>query len=371
MLSRREVIGAAALAAFPGVAMAEHTPVVIPLQRRGDSIWVEATINGIGPLRVVVGHLSDAGVVSPELVARCRLHELGDVIVGPGDKDTKLYRAEVLSLAGALDIRKANFVALPNDQGWPDASCTLNHMHGSFGYDFEKNTLTYLRDRPSLTGYESLEIGLRGQDRLRPDSNARVVVLLDGEPASLDVGPESSPGIVLHGAYVKERGLWDWGGRRLPGTDQNLVGKRTQSRTIRMKSLEVGRTTIDGPVVKLGEPRDRERAYPVDGCIGFEVARRFGLWICRDPTIIAVRPNAHVSEPFNYDRSGFDVIAEHGVRRVASLLPGGPADKAGLRVDDVLDGPLDPALDGSSSGPPDSTIVVRINRNGVVQSREV
>ncbi len=374
-MSRRDALTALGALAIPEVAAGAEPSVVMPMHREADRFWMEGQLNGVGPLELLVGFLGDAGQITQELAERCKLNKLFDVeIEKKGQTEASLYRARVLKLGNVLDIAAALFVGVPNPRGWPDAAINLNFVRGSFGFDFDRDTLTFLHRQPSLAGFEPLEMGRRRENRLRPDANIRIVVQVDGSPATLSVAPECGPGLQLYSDYVRKRRLWDRGGGFITSTTQETFGQSVVDRLVRLDALEVGETKIERPIARVSDPNAGEGIAGSDGYIGLEMLRRFNFWICREPTVVAFRPNAHLHDPINYDRSGYDTATEGGVRRIVATLAGGPAEKAGLRVGDVIDESREAARRAASPdnfGAPGSGLEVRVLRDGLAQTHDL
>jgi C-terminal processing protease CtpA/Prc len=47
-------------------------------------------------------------------------------------------------------------------------------------------------------------------------------------------------------------------------------------------------------------------------------------------------PNSHYHDQFDYSYTGLSIYWEDGIIRIGDIMPGSPAEKAGLRADDIL-----------------------------------
>ena len=78
-------------------------------------------------------------------------------------------------------------------------------------------------------------------------------------------------------------------------------------------------------------------SYPyVGGLIGNDLLRRFNLIINYPQREIHLLPNNHFFDPFDYAYSGMATYFLDGKIYIEDIVPGSPAEKAGLKINDVL-----------------------------------
>ncbi len=79
-------------------------------------------------------------------------------------------------------------------------------------------------------------------------------------------------------------------------------------------------------------------SYPnLCGLIGNDILRRFNVILNYDRRYFCLTPNSHYHDLFDYSYSGLSIYWEDdGTIRVGDIMPGSPAEKAGLQVDDIL-----------------------------------
>ena len=78
-------------------------------------------------------------------------------------------------------------------------------------------------------------------------------------------------------------------------------------------------------------------SYPfVGGLIGNDLLRRFNVVINYPQKEIHLTPNRHFLDVFDYAYTGMATYFLDGKILVEDIIPGSPAEKAGLKVDDVL-----------------------------------
>ncbi len=78
-------------------------------------------------------------------------------------------------------------------------------------------------------------------------------------------------------------------------------------------------------------------SYPnLGGLIGNDILRRFNVILNYDRHCIYLMPNSHYHDQFDYSYTGLSIYWENGVIVIGDIMPGSPAEKAGLRADDIL-----------------------------------
>jgi hypothetical protein len=78
-------------------------------------------------------------------------------------------------------------------------------------------------------------------------------------------------------------------------------------------------------------------SYPyLGGLIGNDLLRRFNLIINYGARDIHLTPNSHFRDPFDYSYTGLGMYYVDGAVRILDVMKGSPAEKAGLKVDDVI-----------------------------------
>ena len=117
---------------------------------------------------------------------------------------------------------------------------------------------------------------------------------------------------------------------------QGLGGKATMRLTV-IDALKLGPFHFHKVPVYLFDDLYNITSYPnLGGVIGNDILRRFNVILNYDRRLICLTPNSHYHDLFDYSYTGMSIYMEDGVIRVGDVMDGSPADKAGIRVDDIL-----------------------------------
>ena len=122
-------------------------------------------------------------------------------------------------------------------------------------------------------------------------------------------------------------------------TQAEGMGGRLQMRLTVVKMVQVGNYRFRNVPTYLFKDEFRVTSYPfVGGLLGNDLLRRFNLIINYPKKEIHLQPNTHFNEPFDYAYTGMAIYYNEGLIIVEDIIIGSPADKAGLKVDDVIIG---------------------------------
>lgn len=117
---------------------------------------------------------------------------------------------------------------------------------------------------------------------------------------------------------------------------QGLGGKATMRLTT-IKELKVGPYHFHHVPTYIFDDTYNVTSYPnLCGLIGNDILRRFNVVLDYSRRSICMTPNSHYRDQFDYSYSGLSIYWEDNVVKVGDIMPGSPAEKAGLQVDDVV-----------------------------------
>lgn len=117
---------------------------------------------------------------------------------------------------------------------------------------------------------------------------------------------------------------------------QGLGGKATMRLTT-IRELKLGPYRFHRVPTYIFDDTYNVTSYPnLCGLIGNDILRRFNVILNYDRRCICLTPNSHYHDQFDYSYSGLTLYWEDGIVRVGDIIPGSPAEKAGLQLDDIL-----------------------------------
>ncbi len=125
--------------------------------------------------------------------------------------------------------------------------------------------------------------------------------------------------------------------RKLVRTQAEGMGGKLQMDITVIKMLQVGNYKFRNVPTYIFRDHYNVTSYPfVGGLIGNDLLRRFNLIINYPQREIHLRPNTHFLDAFDYAYTGMATYYSDGKIFVEDIVPGSPADKAGIRPDDIL-----------------------------------
>jgi hypothetical protein len=125
--------------------------------------------------------------------------------------------------------------------------------------------------------------------------------------------------------------------RRPMLTQAEGMGGKIQMRVTVVKMLQVGRYKFRDVPTYLYSDEFNVTSYPnVGGLLGNDLLRRFNLVINYPKREIHLQPNSHFNDPFDYSYTGMAAYFVDGNILVDDIIPGSPAEKAGLFKDDII-----------------------------------
>jgi hypothetical protein len=117
---------------------------------------------------------------------------------------------------------------------------------------------------------------------------------------------------------------------------QGLGGKATMRLTT-IREVKLGPYHFRKVPTYIFDDTYNVTSYPnLCGLIGNDILRRFNVILNYDRRYFCLTPNSHYHDQFDYSYSGLSIYWEDGTIVIGDIMPGSPAEKAGLLVDDVL-----------------------------------
>ncbi|HTR31878.1 MAG TPA: aspartyl protease family protein [Puia sp.] len=117
---------------------------------------------------------------------------------------------------------------------------------------------------------------------------------------------------------------------------QGLGGKATMRLTT-IRELKLGPYKFRRVPAYIFDDTYNVTSYPnLCGLVGNDILRRFNVVLNYDRRFICLTPNSHYRDQFDYSYSGLTLYWEDGTIKVGDVMPGSPAEKAGLQTDDIV-----------------------------------
>jgi hypothetical protein len=190
--------------------------------------------------------------------------------------------------------------------------------NGTFKYPKGGNML-----RPTIAGlpmqYANLKESRNVTARFFLDTGAGVCLMLSEE-------------------FVKDSAVISPKRKRYVTVTEGIGGKKEMNLTI-LKEFKLGPYKFKKMPVFIFDDEFNLTSYPfLGGLIGNDLLRRFNIVLNYSAREFHLTPNSHFREPFDYSYSGLGLLATATDIRVTDVVPGSPADIAGLKVDDVVVG---------------------------------
>jgi hypothetical protein len=155
----------------------------------------------------------------------------------------------------------------------------------------------------------------------------------------VDVGSGST--VDLHTPFVKQHDLVARAGRGVEVMGGGFGGTFT-TRIVRMKKLEIGPYSWADPLVSLSQATAGAfTSEDYAGNIGNRILERFKVTLDYERRQMWLEPGKLYARRDPMSRSGLQLVRRADVVKVAAVLAGSAAEKAGLQVDDAVT-----ALDG-------------------------
>lgn len=117
---------------------------------------------------------------------------------------------------------------------------------------------------------------------------------------------------------------------------QGLGGKKEIKLTV-SKKLRIGPYHFKKVPTHILDDTHNVISYPfLGGLIGNDLLRRFNLIINYPQKQFYIKPNSHFKDIFDYSYSGMNLYLLDGVIGIFDIVPGSPADLAGVEEGDIL-----------------------------------
>ena len=321
----------------------DATSVTLPFQLLNNHIYVKAKVNGKGPYTFIVdtgGH----NLISPHLAAELGLKIVGAAAMsGAGDKHTEsgFTRVDEIALGTVKLHDQLGFVAPIYDntiEGFPVDGMVGFELFRRFAVriDYGHDTLTITNPVHFDPTGAGLTIPFVFYDHL-PQVSGRI----DNLPARFDIDTGSRSELDITGPFVKSQNLQTRFAKGVSAVTGWGMGGPSRSYVVRLPSITLGSAApVANPVAGLSEDKGGSISDPnYEGNIGSGFLKRFVVTFDYAHQKMYLKPAKPTpTDAGTFDRSGMWINAGPDGYVVTEVSNGSPAERAGLRVGDVITG---------------------------------
>lgn len=142
--------------------------------------------------------------------------------------------------------------------------------------------------------------------------------------------------LLFSSAFVKDSSLIPAARKRYATIAEGLGGKREMEMTV-LKKFKLGPFQFRNVPVYVFDDVYNVTSYPqLSGLIGNDVLRRFNAILNYAKSEIHLQPNTHLHDAFDYSYTGLGIFQQNNLILISDVIPGSPAEKAGLAENDIL-----------------------------------
>jgi len=324
-------------------ASSSDTPTVqitntnaIPAEIFGDHFFVRSTMNG-HELRLILDTGASHVLISPSAAAAVGLKKDKDAqltaLGGTGRSSAGAGVANSFDVGGALGKKIPVFIAPFPDVFEADGLLGLAFLNGTiFRLDYEAKMVSFAAPTNNFLTPRGTIVPIQIEDHW-----LTIPAEVDGIHVLLMVDTGASESITLEPWFVKKYGLRERYPKRLNVVTGLGVLGPIHGEIARLRSLKIGDYELTNLCVDF-ETKPKARQTRIAGKIGAGVLSRFTLTFDPAGKRLWLEPNARFGSdiPRPVVRSGLVCLPEGKKWLVQDLVPGSPADAAGVQLRDAV-----------------------------------
>ena len=333
--------------AMPKVTVADYkieggkTKTTIPFKLINNHIYGEAMVNGQGPYQFIFD-TGGVNLVTPATARKLGLKSEGDVQArGAGTSTMKASLTKVKSLkVGGATIENQPFIEMPLNALADIEGVPLPGMVGFETFrrfvtriDYGAHTVTLIDPKHFDPKTAGTAIPFTLNERI-PEIKGS----FEGIPATFDIDTGSRAGLTLTRPFAEKHGLKAKHPKGLDMVDGWGIGGPSTGYVTRGKVMTMGDVTIPGIVTSFANQKEGAFAgNEYSGNIGGGILKRFVVTFdYHNKVMYLKRIEGPVADVDTYDRAGMWFNESTDGFKIVDVTKGTPADKAGLKKDDVI-----------------------------------
>lgn len=308
--------------------------VVVPAK---GGVEFDAMLNGQGPFRFIFDSGASMNVLTPAVAQQLGLHPEGPVIqaagAGSDSIPTQITRVDQVRI-GDLVLHDQAFLILP--MPWGDHPGPV----AAVGYELMKRllvTVDYENERLIFDAPPSLSYSGKGMavplEPTLPGIQVRASVNGASGVFGIDTGDEAS--LTVEQRFVAQHNLVKQLSPHYHGySGSGVGGAEPAAYYARVETLRIGDVEVNHVIAFLcdGQAMSPENA----GNVGTQILRQFKITFDVPHGVLYFEKNSNWGKPEVFNRAGIVIDSIQQDQKVMTVLPGSPADIAGVAVGDII-----------------------------------
>lgn len=324
-----------------------RTTASVPFRLANNHLFVQVEINGQGKFNLFFD-TGGVNAITPEAAKALGLSTEGSFEgtgVGEKSEDIALTRIASVKLGGVL-FRDQLFYVFPlaemsKVEGLP--------VSGLIGYELLKRLVTEIDYDGGFLHFTTPANFVPPKDTIAipftfDSETPQIEGKIDGLPGVFTIDTGSRSTLDLNAPFVAEHALLANHPKAIEATTGWGVGGAARSRVTRMAKLElgtgpegIGSVAVENLVTGFSLQKKGAMAKSnLAGNIGGGLLKRFDVTFDYGKQVMYLKPNGNAKIRDAYDRAGMWLLTDPEGLRVKDVTAGGPAAKAGLKVEDLI-----------------------------------
>jgi hypothetical protein len=329
-----------ALSSAAAAPAPEPTPLgKIAFELIDNRIFVNVMINRHGPFHMILDTGASLGV-SPEVAQKAGLTAEGaSESGGVGEKSVKSQNSHVRELTfGPVRLSSLDCDIISTaDSPYVFGKIPVD---GFFGAElFEKYVVRHDYQKKELTFYDPQTYVYSGSGEsvlFERQGNIPVVsASFDGIDGRFGVDTGARSALILYGPFAADHHLAEKYQPKFQGVSGWGLGGPVRSYMVRSQSLKIGQFELHALIARLSLNKSGATATNSKaGLIGPDVLKQFTFICDYARHRLIFEKNSDFGRSDSYDSAGVWLAQKGDAFEVFDVIPGGPADQAGLKVGD-------------------------------------